>query len=396
MSTNSHNGLLQPNQEPSNHRRNFLKTGAVLGSALLAAPGLLTSAAGNTLSAEAASRASLTTPPAALTRRTLGQGKAAFEVTSLGFGCMGMSYHRGPAPDRKTMLRLLQKVAESGVTLFDTAEVYGPFLNEELVGEALAPFKGKVNITTKFGFDIRDGKDRGINSRPENIRKVAEASLKRLRVDAIELFYQHRPDPKVPIEDVAGTVKDLIKEGKVKRFGLSEADAATIRKAHAVQPVTALQSEYSLMWREPETAVFPTLKELGIGFVPYSPVGRGYLTGMLNAQSKFYPGNDNRLGLPRFTPEALKANYPFVQALLDFGQPRGLTPAQISLAWLLARPEQVVPIPGTTKEAHVHENMASLTSNIAQGEWNQLEATLAKSTLVGSRYPPEQETRAAK
>lgn len=389
MSTATPNNVPQPDQAPGNSRRDFLKSGAVLGSSLLAAPGLLSSfdalgAANDGSRADAAK-------PATLPRRTLGQGKASFEVTALGFGCMGMSYHRGPAPDRKTMLRLLQKVAESGITLFDTAEVYGPFLNEELVGEALAPFKGKVNITTKFGFDIREGKDRGINSRPENIRRVAEASLKRLRVDAIELFYQHRPDPKVPIEDVAGTVKDLIKEGKVKRFGLSEADADIIRKAHAVQPVTALQSEYSLMWREPETKVFPTLKELGIGFVPYSPVGRGYLTGMLNAETKFYPGNDNRLGLPRFTPEALGANYPFVQALLDFGQPRGLTPAQLSLAWLLARPEQVVAIPGTTKEAHFHENMASLTSNIAKGEWNQLEATLDKITLVGDRYPPEQE-----
>ncbi|UOQ69955.1 aldo/keto reductase [Hymenobacter volaticus] len=384
--------------DPVNPRRNFLKTGAVLGTALLASPVLLGSCGEKHAETDAglASNSGHISPPSlapSLPRRTLGRGNASFEVSTLGFGCMGMSYHRGPAPDRKIMRQLLQKVAESGVTLFDTAEVYGPFLNEELVGEALAPFKNTVAITTKFGFDIQAGKDQGTNSRPENIRKVAEASLKRLRVDAIELFYQHRPDPKVPIEDVAGTVKDLIKEGKVKRFGLSEADAGTIRKAHAVQPVTALQSEYSLMWREPETAVFPTLQELGIGFVPYAPVGRGYLTGMLHADTKFYPGTDNRLGLPRFTPEALKANYPFVQALLDFGQPRGLTPAQLSLAWLLARPEGVVPIPGTTKEAHFHENLAALAANIAPGEWTQLEAALAASPLQGSRYPPEQENQ---
>ncbi|RSK46377.1 aldo/keto reductase [Hymenobacter perfusus] len=375
--------MLLINPAPDNARRAFLRSSAVLGSALLAAPALLTGPAAQAASPVAA--------PPTFARRTLGQGKAAMEVTALGFGCMGMSYHRGPVPDRQTMVRLLRKVAESGVTLFDTAEVYGPFINEELVGEALAPFKGKLHITTKFGFDIRDGKDRGLNSRPENIRKVAEASLKRLRVDSIDLFYQHRPDPKVPMEDVAGTVRDLIKAGKVKRFGLSEASADDIRKAHAVQPVTALQSEYSLMWREPETKVFPTLKELGIGFVPYSPVGRGYLTGMLNAQTNLYPGNDNRLGLPRFTPEALRANYPLVQALLDFGQARGLTPAQLSLAWLLARPEQVVSIPGTTKEAHFHENMAALAANIAPGAWKQLEASLDAITIVGGRYPPEQQ-----
>lgn len=370
--------------QAGNSRRDFLRSGTLLGTALLAAPALLAGAPQR----QPAAVASGEKPAPALPGRTLGQGKASFPVSALGFGCMGLSYHRGPAPKREVMVKLLQRVAESGVTLFDTAEVYGPFLNEELVGEALAPFKGQVAITTKFGFNIKTGQ--GQDSRPASIRAVAEASLKRLRVDAIELFYQHRLDPNVPIEDVAGTVKDLIQEGKVKRFGMSEAGADSIRRAHAVQPLTAVQSEYSLMAREPETAIFPTLQELGIGFVPFSPMGRGFLTGTVNSQTKFYSGKDNRLGQPRFTPEALRANYALVQALLDFGQPRGLTPAQLSLAWILARPGALVAIPGTTKEAHFHENMAALQAGITASEWSQLEGTLASIKIVGDRFTPEQ------
>lgn len=285
----------------------------------------------------------------------------------------------------------MHQAVDLGVTLFDTAEVYGAYINEELVGEGLGTFKNKISVTTKFGFDIQNGKDIGRNSRPEQIRKVAEQSLKRLKRDVIDMFYQHRFDPNVPIEDVAGTVKDLIKEGKVKHFGLCEVSAETIRKAHAVQPVTAVQSEYSLMWREPEEKIFPTLRELKIGFVPYSPLGRAYLTGMLNEQTKFLASNDNRVGFPRFEPEALRANRPLIDVLIEFGNHRGLTPAQVALGWLLAKEEWIVPIPGTTKLAHLNENMLSADLSVTSEEWQQLEATVSKIKIVGDRYPAEQQ-----
>ena len=280
-------------------------------------------------------------------------GNSGLAVSAIGLGCMGMNYHRGPAPDRKDMIALLRAAVERGVTFFDTAEVYGPFTNEELVGEALEPFRNDVVIATKFGHDLGPGGSHGsdgLDSRPERIRQVAEASLKRLRVEAIDLFYQHRVDPNVPIEDVAGAVKDLISQGKVKHFGLSEAGAATIRRAHAIQPVAAIQSEYSLWWRQPEAEVLPVCEELGIGFVPFSPLGRGFLTGKIDETTTF-GGNDNRTSLPRFTPEARKANRPVVDLLEKIGAQKRATPAQIALAWLLAQKPWIVPIPGTTKLA---------------------------------------------
>jgi aryl-alcohol dehydrogenase-like predicted oxidoreductase len=275
-------------------------------------------------------------------------GNSGLEVSAIGLGCMGMNHHRGPAPDRTEMIALIRAAVERGVTFFDTAEVYGPFTNEELVGEALQPFRKGVVIATKFGFDLGPGGSGGLNSRPERIRQVAEDSLKRLRVEAIDLFYQHRVDPDVPIEDVAGTVKNLITAGKVKHFGLSEPGAETIRRAHAVQPIAAVQSEYSLWWRLPEADVLPACEELGIGFVPYSPLGRGFLTGKIDETTPF-GSNDNRTTLPRFTPEARKANRPVVDLLEKLGDERHATPAQIALAWLLAQKPWIVPIPGTTK-----------------------------------------------
>src|SRR5579872_7363554 len=275
-------------------------------------------------------------------------GNTGLEVSAIGLGCMGMNHHRGPAPNRKEMVALIRAAVERDITFFDTAEVYGPFTNEELVGEALEPFQKDVVIATKFGFDLGSGGSGGLNSRPERIRQVAEDSLKRLRVGAIDLFYQHRVDPNVPIEDVAGAVRDLVAAGKVKHFGLSEPSAETIRRAHAVQPIAAIQSEYSLWWRLPEAEVLPTCEELGIGFVPYSPLGRGFLTGKIDETTTF-GSNDNRSTLPRFTPEARKANRPVVRLLEEIGDRKAATPAQIALAWLLARKPWIVPIPGTTK-----------------------------------------------
>ena len=283
-------------------------------------------------------------------------GKSGLEVSAIGFGAMGMSFGYGPPKDKKEMTSILRAAVEQGVTFFDTAEVYGPYINEELVGEALAPFRGKVVIATKFGFKPdASGKWTDLDSRPEHIKEVAEASLKRLKVDAIDLFYQHRVDPQVPIEDVAGAVKDLIKEGKVKHFGLSEAGVKTIRRAHAVQPVTALQSEYSLWWREPEDQIIPTLEELGIGFVPFSPLGKGFLTGKIAAKTKF-DSTDFRSIVPRFTTDNLEANQAFVDLLEKVAKEKNATPAQIALAWLLARKPWIVPIPGTTKLERMTEN----------------------------------------
>ncbi len=320
-------------------------------------------------------------------------GKNGLEVSSIGFGCMGLNSSYGPMPDRNEMIKLVRDAVECGVTFFDTAEIYGPFTNEELVGEALAPFKGKVIIATKFGFqpDPNGGKRwTGLNSHPENIRKVAEASLKRLKIDAIDLFYQHRVDPNVPIEDVASTVKDLIKEGKVKHFGLSEAGVKTIRRAHAVQPVTALESEYSLWTRTPEKEIIPTLEELGIGFVPFSPLGRGFLTGKIDEKTKF-ESNDFRNTFPRFTPEARKANQALIELLLKIGLRKKATPAQIALAWLLAKKPWIVPIPGTTKLHRLEENIGAAKIELTKEDLCEIETALLQIEVQGERYPEKME-----
>jgi len=317
-------------------------------------------------------------------KRTL--GKSGLEVSALGLGCMSMSFGYGPAGDKKEMISLLRSAVERGVTLFDTAEAYGPFTNEELVGEALAPFRDRVVIATKFGFKLEAGKQTGLDSRPSHIREVAEASLKRLKVEAIDLFYQHRVDPDVPIEDVAGTVKDLIREGKVKHFGMSEAGAKTIRRAHAVQPVTALQSEYSLWWREPETATFPTLEELGIGFVPFSPLGRGFLTGKLDDSTPF-DSTDFRSGLPRFTPENRKANRALVDRMAEIASRKQATAAQIALAWILAQKPWIVPIPGTTKRHRLEENIGAASIELSSDDLREIDTASSQVTVHGDRYP---------
>src|SRR6266498_3655806 len=314
-------------------------------------------------------------------------GNSNLEVSALGLGCMGMSYGYGPAAAKQEMISLIRTAVERGITFFDTAEVYGPFTNEELVGEALAPFRGQVVLATKFGFKIGPkGEQMGVDSRPEHIKEVAKASLKRLRTDMIDLFYQHRVDPDVPIEDVAGAVKDLIREGKVKHFGLSEAGAQTIRRAHAVQPVTALQSEYSLWWRRPEEEVLPTLEELGIGFVPYSPLGRGFLTGNINENTTF-ASSDFRNILPRFTPEARKANQALVDLLGEIGERKKVTPAQIAIAWLLAQKPWIVPIPGTRKLQRLEENIGAVEVELTPGDLGEIEGAVSTVPVHGDRYP---------
>jgi aryl-alcohol dehydrogenase-like predicted oxidoreductase len=317
-------------------------------------------------------------------------GKSNLEVSAIGLGCMGMSFGYGPAGDQNEMISLIRSAVERGVTFFDTAEVYGPFTNEELVGEALAPFHGKVVIATKFGFklDATTGKQVGLDSRPEHIREVAEASLKRLRVNVIDLFYQHRVDLDVPIEDVAGAVKELIQQGKVKHFGLSEAGVQTIRRAHAVQPVTALQSEYSLWWREPEAEVIPTLEELGIGFVPFSPLGKGFLTGKISEDTKFDKG-DFRNIVPRFRPENRKTNQALVDLIGRFAQQKKATPAQIALSWLLVQKPWIVPIPGTTKLHRLEENIGAAAVELTREDLLELETAASKISLQGARYPEE-------
>jgi aryl-alcohol dehydrogenase-like predicted oxidoreductase len=320
-------------------------------------------------------------------KRKLGNGD--LEVSAVGLGCMGMSFGYGPASDKREMISLLRSAVEHGVTFFDTAEVYGPLTNEELVGEALAPFRGQVVIATKFGFklDPKGGPHWvGLDSRPQHIKEVAEGSLKRLKVGAIDLFYQHRVDPDVPIEDVAGAVKDLIQEGKVKHFGLSEAGVQTIRCAHAVQPVTAVQSEYSLWTRGPEAEVLPTLDELGIGFVPYSPLGKGFLTGQMNENTKF-DSSDFRNVLPRFTPEALKANQALIDLLAKIGKRKKATPAQIALAWLLAQKPWIVPIPGTRKLERLNENIGAVAVELTSDDLREIENAGSKITVQGARYP---------
>ncbi len=314
-------------------------------------------------------------------------GSSNLEVSAIGFGCMGLSHGYGPATDKKDGIALIRAAVERGVTFFDTAEVYGPFANEELVGEALAPLRDQVVIATKFGFTFGDdGKQQILNSRPEHIKQVAEASLKRLRTDVIDLYYQHRVDPQVPIEDVAGTVRDLIQEGKVKHFGLSEAGSETIRRAHQVQPVTALQSEYSLWWREPEKDILPTLEELGIGFVPFSPLGRGFLTGAINEETKFSE-NDFRNIVPRFSPEARKANQVLVDLLGEIAASKQATRAQIVIAWILAQKPWIVPIPGTTKRHRLEENIGGTSVELTAEDLREIESAIAKITIQGARYP---------
>lgn len=361
-----------------NNRRNFLKAGSLLGTSLLTA---------SLTPAKATPQAGIEppSPSARKDTRTLGKDKHRIDI-NYGLGCMGMSWNRSFIPDKKPMIALIQKAYDMGVNFFDTAEAYGPFRNEELVGEAIAPFRNNIILCGKFGFDIQDGKmTGGLNSKPEHIRAVVDQSLKRLRTDRIDLLYQHRVDPNVPIEDVAGTVKDLIQAGKVKHFGLSEAGPATIRKAYAVQPLTAIQTEYSLLSRDPEADIFPVCEELGIGFVPYSPLSRAYLTGYINERTKYVVGNDNRMTLPRYKPETVIANWAFIEALTQFGNQRGLTPAQVGLAWLLAQKPYIVPIPGTTKGAHLQENLWSADFRFTPDELNDFTTTISKIEVMGAR-----------
>jgi aryl-alcohol dehydrogenase-like predicted oxidoreductase len=380
------------NEKISSSRRDLLKASATVGAAVYATPLMMGTAVAQQATTTSSGSNAMDLPNITK-QRTLGSGDFRMEVSALGFGVMGMNYNRGHHPDRKAMIELLHQAAERGVTLFDTAQVYGPLINDELAGEGLYPFRGKVNVTTKFGHRIVDGKyfEGELDSTPKNIRRVAEESLKRLRVETIELFYQHRLDPAVPIEDVAGAVKDLIREGKVRRFGLCEVNAQTIRRAHAVQPVTAVQSEYHLMWRGQEKEVFPVLQELGIGFVPYSPLNRGFLGGGITEYTRFDSGNDNRNTLPRFTPQAIRANLAVVEVLNTFGRTRGLTSAQVALAWMMAKAPWIVPIPGTTKLAHLDENLHTAEVMLTPAEVQELEAAVSKIQIVGDRYPAAQQ-----
>ncbi len=361
------------NTQTNNSRRRFLLTGGAFTMAL----------AGSSYS-QAQSGAD--TGAKDLTTRTLGNGKHSLTLSALGLGCMGMSYHRSFVPERGAMIRLLRSAVDAGVTFFDTAEVYGPYVNEALVGEALSPVRKDILICSKFGFNIQNGEMAGLNSKPEHIRRVVEESLRRLRTDHIDLLYQHRVDPQVPIEDVAGTVKDLIAQGKVRRFGLSEASAEIIRKAHQVQPLTAVQSEYSLMWRGPENSVLKVCEELGIGFVPYSPLCRGYLAGFINERTKFNPKNDNRATLPRYAPEAIKTNWAMIDLLTEFGNQRGFTAAQVALAWLQAQRPWIVSIPGTTKLAHLRENLMSSQVRFSPEELESFTRAASGIKIVGERY----------
>ncbi len=377
-------------------RREFLKTGALAGIAVAISAIPAISLATSSQKTIAVHDDHDSNWPVLSGKRTLGTGKSQLTVSALGFGCMGMNYHRGIHPDRKSMIRLVRQAVEHGITLFDTAETYGPFINEELTGEALAPVRNRIAISTKFGFEHAKGKQTGLNSRPDHIRKVADASLKRPGTDRIDLFYQHRFDPQVPIEDVVGTVSDLIREGKVKQFGLCEVSPETIRRAHAVCPVTAVQSEYSLMRRTPEKDVLPVLEELGIGFVPYSPINRGFLGGTINEYTRFDSGNDNRNILPRFIPEAIRANLALVEVLNEFGWTRGVTSAQIALAWLLAKKPWIVPIPGTTKLSHLEENIRCTDLTLTATEISDLENAISKIRIVGDRYPPSEQRQVGK
>ena len=372
-------------------RRGFLKTAATIGTALTVAPALgkirVVDNAVNGTSVGGGKAGD------GLPHRVLGTGKAAFEVSALGFGVMGMTYNRSQHPDRKQCIRLLHEAVDCGVTLFDTAIIYGPLNNEELAGEALGELRGKVNVTTKFGHEVVNGKATGRqDSRPATIRKYCDDSLRRLRTDVIPMFYQHRFDRNTPVEDVAGTIQDLMKEGKVQHWGMCEVSADTIRRAHAVCPLTAIQSEYHLMHRAVEdNGVLDVCRELGIGFVPYSPLNRGFLGGDLNEYTRFDPDNDNRNTLPRFTPEAMRANYRIVNVLQRFGRERGMTSAQLALGWLLHKAPWIVPIPGTTKLSHLEENLRSLDFVLTSDEWNELETEVSEIPVTGDRYNAEQQ-----
>jgi aryl-alcohol dehydrogenase-like predicted oxidoreductase len=366
------------------NRREFIKAGAILSGSLLAAPLLGFPERKNTVNEKKSSTYSSLNAK----ERTIGTGIHSIKVNyGMGLGCMGMSWNRSFVPDKKYMISVIRKAYDMGVNFFDTAEAYGPFTNEELVGESIKPFRNNITLCSKFGFAIVDGKfTQGFNSNPKHIRQVVEQSLKRLQTDRIDLLYQHRVDPNVPIEDVAGTVKDLIKEGKVLNFGLSEADEPTIRKAHSVQQLTAIQTEYSLMSRELEKDIFKVCEELGIGFVPYSPLSRAYLTGYINERTKYKPDNDNRGKLPRYQPESVIANWALIDVLTDFGNKRGLSAAQVSLAWIFAQKPWLVPIPGTTKLAHLQENLWSTDYEFSSEELNNLTEAVSKICIVGSRY----------
>lgn len=371
-------------------RRGFLKTAAAIGAALTITP---------TLNKVQAAEAVLTGKNGATVKRngmeyrTLGSGKAAMEVSALGFGCMGMTYNRSQSPDKKECIRIIHEAVDRGVTLFDTAIIYGPLNNEILAGEALAPYKGQVNLTTKFGHEVINGKGTGRqDSSRATMRRYCEESLRRLQLDSIPLFYQHRFDRNTPIEEVAETINELIREGKVQRWGLCEVSADTIRKAHAICPLTAIQSEYHLMHRlVEENGVLDTCRELGIGFVPYSPLNRGFLGGCINEYTEFDTSNDNRHTLPRFQPEAIRANTRIVNALQQWGRTRGMTSSQVALGWLLHKAPWIVPIPGTTKESHLMENLHTLSFNISDDEWGELENAVAAIPVVGSRYNAEQQ-----
>ena len=365
------------------NRRNFLKLGVLAGSSLFATAAFNKPSGNNTIRT--------TTYSKFTNHRFLGSGKDKIEVSALGLGCMGMSFNRSFIPEKKPMIALIRKAYDMGVTLFDTAEAYGPFTNETLVGEAIAPFRKKIILCSKFGFDIQNNKmTGGLNSHPAHVREVVEQSLKRLNTDVIDVVYQHRVDPKIPMEDVAGTVKDLIKEGKVKHFGLSEAGPQNIRKAHAVLPITALQTEFSLMTREPLEDVIPVCEELGISFVPYSPLCRAYLTGYINERTKYIASNDNRPTLPRYTPDAVKANWAIIDVLSEFGNQRGLTAAQVALAWLMAQKPWIVPIPGTTKLAHLQENLGAADIKFSADELDKLTSDITNIKITGERYPTPQ------
>ncbi|MGN0905079.1 MAG: aldo/keto reductase [Alphaproteobacteria bacterium] len=365
------------------NRRDFFKSGILVAGGMLLA--------GKVHASAPAKNIKLSDSPVVDGWRTLGSGKAALKVSNQGFGCMGLNYHRSDHPDKAMAIRLLHQAVDHGINFFDTAEGYGPFTNEELVGESLAPYKNRICIATKFGHAYKNGK-RDMShedSRPENIRKVCDDCLRRLKIDTIGLFYQHRFDINTPIEDVAGTVGDLIKEGKVQYFGLCEISAETLLRAHKEYPVTAVQSEYSLMWRQPEQNLLPLLKRQGIGFVPYSPLGRGFLTGGITEYTQF-SANDNRQTLPRFTPEAIRYNLQLVEKLNDFGRTRGMTPAQIALAWLMAQNEQIVPIPGTTKLSHMEENLRAAEFKLSHTDIEELNRISSDFKLMGDRYGTDQ------
>lgn len=377
-------------EKESISRRGFLKRAAVIGATLAVSPAMEKIHAAQAVIDGDNRR---TRGENGMPRRTLGTGSAAMEVSALGFGCMGMNYNRSQSPDKKECIRIIHEAVDRGVTLFDTAIIYGPLRNELLVGEALAPYKGKVNITTKFGHEVIDGKATGRqDSRRATVRRYCEESLRRLRIDSIPMFYQHRFDPNTPIEEVAYSISELMREGKVQRWGLCEVSADTIRKAHAICPLTAIQSEYHLMHRlVEENGVLDTCRELGIGFVPYSPLNRGFLGGCINEYTEFDTQNDNRHTLPRFQPEAIRANTRIVNALQQWGRTRGMTSAQVALSWLLHKAPWIMPIPGTTKQSHLLENLHSLTFELPDEAWKSLEAAVASIPITGDRYNAEQQ-----